>query len=85
MPNLRNDASMAAGATPSVASMVPMLLDLASAPATVRLRVAWSSSSRKASPERGRRFGTTSLVSGVIFPWSIAVAIDMTLPVEPGS
>ena len=62
-----------------------MLLDWARAPATVRLRVAWSSSSRNASPARGRRLGTTSLVVGVILPWSIAVAIDMTLPVEPGS
>ncbi len=69
----------------SVASIVPMLLDIASAPATVRLSVGWSSSSLKLVPSRGSRFGTMSGVVGWTTPCSMEVAMDMTLPVEPGS
>ena len=68
-----------------MASIVPMLLDIASTPATVRLRVGWSTSSLNEVPPRGSRFGTISCVVGWMTPSSIAADIDMTLPVEPGS
>ena len=65
--------------------MVPMLLDMARAPATVRFSVGWSTSSLNDVPERGSRLGTMSCVVGWTTFSSMAADIDMTLPVEPGS
>ena len=62
-----------------------MLLDIASAPATVRLSVGWSTSSLNDVSDRGSRLGTMSWVVGWMTFSSMAAATDMTLPVEPGS
>lgn len=68
-----------------VARMVPMLLDLASTPLSVRYQVGWSMSSRKSRSPRCSRLGTVTCVPGVAAPSSSTAAMDMTLLVEPGS
>ncbi len=68
-----------------VARMVPMLLDLASTPLSVRYQVSWSMSSLKSRSPRCSRLGTVTWVPGVATPSSSTAAIDMTLLVEPGS
>lgn len=91
MPNLRRyDEStwLAWGwVLPSwpAARMVPMLLDLASTPFSVRYQVAWSMSSWKSRSPRCSRLGTVTCVSGVAAFSSRTAAIDMTFAVEPGS
>ena len=67
-----------------VASMVPMLLDLASTPLSVRYQVPWSTSSWKTRSARGSaRHGHPG--GGVAVPVSMIAAIDMSLLTLPGS
>ncbi len=62
-----------------------MLDDLAMTPVAVMCSTPWYSLSLKRMPARGSRIGTITPVSGVITFCSIAAAIVMSLPVEPGS
>src|SRR5580765_5549949 len=65
--------------------MVPMLLDSARAPATVRYSVPWVSASWKTPSERCISLGMTTGVDGVTFPSESAEAMLMTFWVDPGS
>ena len=68
-----------------VARIVPMLLDLASTPLSVRYQVGWSMSSLNSRSPRCSRLGTTTWVPGEATFSSRTAAMDITLAVEPGS
>ena len=62
-----------------------MLHDLARTPVAVMFSTPCGSLSLNDVPARGSRLGTMTPVSGVTTPCSMAAAIVMSLPVEPGS
>ena len=66
-------------------SVVPMLLDWASTPATVSRSVGWDSASWMTRSATGSCGGTVIGVSGVTRPASIAAAMVITLLTLPGS